>query len=299
MNAFAALRKQNAAIAALMAIFMTLLFSCTVKIESPPQGQQTGAITASPRSFIMSPIPKPKQICKEEFAYQVPMANIPEIKQESQSVPAAPPPAQASQSSANAAREAPSPAPSPGPVEDVDKALSALHAANVAFNLPETMNLNNTAEIQLLLSLKRSIEELSGEITAQGKKEGDAIKASHRMRARLTGPNFQIAEITPMEQAVGTSDTVEWKWEIKPLSAGRHNLHLSLDAMLSFEGSSTPHNIRTFDKTIEVEITAAQNASAFLGKNWQWLLAVILLPFGKFVWNRWKKRNEISKTPNA
>lgn len=163
--------------------------------------------------------------------------------------------------------------------------------ANIAFNSPQRMNLNETAQIQLLLSLQQPIDELRNAITAAGEREGATVRVSNRMEARLSGPNFQITAITTEEQAIGSIDTVEWKWEIKPTVSGRHNLHLTLTALFTVDGAASRRAVRTFDKTIEVDVTAGQWASDFFGKNWQWLWAAIFLPIAGWVWKLWKGKN--------
>ena len=165
-----------------------------------------------------------------------------------------------------------------------------MSSANIAFNSPQTLNLDDTAEIQLLLSLKKSVEELRREITSPGPTEGAVVKVANRMQARLTGSDFQITAITPEEQAIGSNGTVQWKWEIKPLSVGRHNLHLTLTAIFNVDGATTRRSIRTFDRTIDVEVTRGQVVAGFIKNNWQWLWAAILLPVAGWLWKRWASK---------
>jgi hypothetical protein len=161
---------------------------------------------------------------------------------------------------------------------------------NISFNSPEKINLNDTPQIQLLLSLQKSIDELRAEITAAGVREGATIRVSNRMEARLTGPNFRITAITPEEQAVGSTGTVEWKWQIAPTASGRHSLHLTLTAMLNVDGATTRSAIRTFDKVIDVQVTTGQWFTEFFKENWEWLWAAIFLPIAGWLWNRWRSR---------
>lgn len=177
----------------------------------------------------------------------------------------------------------------------VDQVLGSLEKANIAFNVPEKLNLKQTAQIELLLSMRESAETLRNAIEAEGAREGATIKVSKRMEASLTGADFQITEITPKEQAVGSIETVNWKWDVKPTSLGQHPLHLTLTALVSIDGATTRRAIRTFDKTIKVNVTATQWAEDFVAKNWQWLWAAIVLPLAGGVWKQWKPKGKSSE----
>jgi hypothetical protein len=107
------------------------------------------------------------------------------------------------------------------------------------------------------------------------------------MEARLSSPNFAITQVTPEQQAVAHGHVTEWKWEIKPAAEGRHHLHLTLSALLSVGGTSTPRAIRTFDKLIEVEVTWPQRVNSFIQGNWQWLWAALLAPLAGWGWSKW------------
>ena len=189
----------------------------------------------------------------------------------------------------------------PEPMSDrfdvIDRILESLEIGNIAFNAPGSMNLHDTTMIQLMLGLATPIDELKQMIEAEGEKEGAHIRISDRMEARLSGPNFAITAITPEIQAVSRNEVTEWKWEVKPTSEGRQYLHLTLSALLSVDGASTPRVIRTFDKIIEVEVTWYQRAGLFLKENWQWLWAIVLVPLSGWLWKR--KKRERGTKPNV
>jgi hypothetical protein len=178
----------------------------------------------------------------------------------------------------------------PAPPDAVDQILEKLTFGNVAFNAPKTMNLRETAVIQLMLGLETPIDDLKQMIEAAGEKEGARIQVSDRMEARLSGPNFAITAITPEVQAVSRNNITEWKWEVKPASNGRQNLHLTLSALLNVDGESTPRVIRTFDQVIQVEVRWSQRVGVFFENNWQWLWAAILVPIAGWLWRRKKKK---------
>jgi len=170
----------------------------------------------------------------------------------------------------------------------VDRILEKLEFGNIAFNAPRSMNFHDTALIHLMLGLATPTDELKRMIEAEGEKEGARIRVSGRMEARLSGPNFAITAITPEIQAVSQSDVTAWKWEVKPSSAGRQYLHLTVSALLNVDGASTPRVIRTFDKVIEVEVAWHRQVGSFFEKNWQWLWAALLVPIVGWLWKKKK-----------
>jgi hypothetical protein len=172
--------------------------------------------------------------------------------------------------------------------DDVDRILKGLKSGNFAFNVPTTMNLRDTALIQVLLSLETSIDDLKQKIEAAGEKQGARIQVSNRMEARLSGSNFDITAVTPETQAVSQTQITEWKWEVKPRSTGHQQLHLTLSVLLDIDGTSTPKPFDAFDKVIDVEVTWNQQARSFLEKNWQWLWAAVLVPIAGWLWRRKK-----------
>jgi hypothetical protein len=174
-------------------------------------------------------------------------------------------------------------------LDAIDRILETLDLGNVAFNAPKTMHIGDTAVIQLMLGLETPIDELKSMIESLGDKEGAQIRVADRMEARLSGPNFAITAITPEIQVVSRRNITEWKWEIEPKADGYHHLHLTLSALLSVYGVSTPRAIRTFDEVIEVKVEWHQQVGSFFEKNWQWLWAAVLVPVIGWLWKRRKQ----------
>jgi hypothetical protein len=166
----------------------------------------------------------------------------------------------------------------------IDRILDSLELGNIAFNAPTSMNLKDIAQIQLLLSTQKSIRELGDMLIAAGEKEGARIQVSNCMEARLSGGGFQITAVTPEEQAIASKGVTEWKWEVKPKSPGLQQLHMTLNAIFNVDNTSMRRAIRTYDKTIEVEVTLGQRISGFIGKHWKWLWATIFIPVAGFIW---------------
>ena len=168
----------------------------------------------------------------------------------------------------------------------VDDLLDKMSVGNIAFNAPVNLNIAESARIQLILSPTKTIAQLKQSITEAGRKEGAEIKMNDRMEARLSGNMFTITEITPAIQAVSESGNTEWKWEIVPKESGLHSLDLTLNAFLTVGGISTPRTIKTYSKTIEVNVTTVQKIEGFVSNNWQWLWAAVLVPIVGWLWKK-------------
>ena len=109
------------------------------------------------------------------------------------------------------------------------------------------------------------------------------------MEARLTGQGFKITAVTPERQAVSGSEVTMWKWDVEPIEAGRQRLHLTLSATLDVRGTSSDRTVRTFERTLAIDVSLSDRMSKFVGDNWQWLWTAILLPVGAWYVNRRKK----------
>lgn len=180
----------------------------------------------------------------------------------------------------------------------VDGLLASLRHANIAFNSPKTIKLDQTAQIELLLSAQKSADELIDSIIAPGDRASTRIKVATRMVARLSGPNFRITQVTPEEQAIGSIETVKWTWEIQPERPGHHNLYLTLTALLDLNGAASQGAVRTFQKTIEVTVPPGLRVVKFLASNWQWLCTTIVVPLAIVGWTRWRVRKMPDESTN-
>ncbi len=185
----------------------------------------------------------------------------------------------------------------------VDQIMDTLDWGNIAFNHPPSMQIQEVNVIELLVSLGRSVDDLTKEIIqkeiqmATSQIQGGTIRVSNRMEARLTGSGFQITALTPEMQALGSKESTAWKWEIKAISEGLQTLHLTIAVILSINGKDTPKAIRTFNKKIYVNVSLSREISMFFKYNWQWLWAAILLPFAGWAWKRWRNSAGKKKPP--
>jgi hypothetical protein len=190
----------------------------------------------------------------------------------------------------------PPPPPPPGPplpgelIDRIDSFLDQLPEGSIAFNAPQTMLAGETVEMRLVLSPQLSVEALAQRLEGlPGGVQGATVRVAPVMEAVLTGQNFAVAAITPERQAVARNEPTEWRWQVTATTAGEHRLHLVLNVQVD----GTSRTLRTFDRTIQVDVTLGRQISAFATDNWQWLWTTALVPLAGWAW----KRRQTSRRP--
>ena len=272
-----------------------LLFGCAKKteapVEAPAPAAEAPAAEAPPAPAAEAPAPKPESAPKQQpsetqgvkaieklsghFSRQLLTNNTSE-------------PATAAQQAQKPAGNQVVAVTTKNAFDVIDEQLKKMSFGNIAFNTPKTINIDSTKTIQLKLDLKKSIDELKNTINSQEEKAGAQIKVSNQMEARLTGQNFSITPLTPETQAISSNETTEWMWRVKPTAEGNQDLNLTLSAILDVNGKAIPRKVEVFVKVIEVKVTAYQKMQIFVGKNWQWLWATLVIPIAGWLWRKKK-----------
>ena len=174
----------------------------------------------------------------------------------------------------------------------VDTTLAGLDWGQIAFAIAPEMKFHEPRVVELLLSTRFSVEDLQAQLHTLVGAQSATIHISDRMEAQLTGQGFSIEPIEPPLQAVSRRETTRWRWEVIPTAHGRHTLHLQLYAHIDVAGLDTPYVIQTYDKPVEVQITVPQRVTGFVGDNWQWLWAAVLVPIVGYLWKRATSRRK-------
>ena len=188
----------------------------------------------------------------------------------------------------------------PGPAPDsnlfeIDRIKNSLGIANIAFNTPESMSLNEAKKVELLLSTSLSQEDLQKAVekhNVEGIIHGEEIKISDQMEAILTGDGFQITEVLPARRAISKTSVTEWTWDVRALKTGKLRLHLTLNAVVIIGGNPQPYPITTYDKEYIVSVGTIDTVVIFTREHWQWLWTTIFLPVGAWLWKRKRKPAE-------
>lgn len=184
-------------------------------------------------------------------------------------------------------------------VGPVGAAFAALKPANVAFNTPTELHVDEQEAVRLLVSREQTIEELQKEIEAAGKTEGHQIKVSDVMIATLTGLDFDIERTSDARQPVSSSGVTMWGWSVEPTEPGTRSLHLTISALIDIDGKEETLTVETFDRTWTVVVPWPDRVTGFAGENWQWLWTAIVLPLAALVWRRLRTRRRGGEHPVA
>lgn len=168
-------------------------------------------------------------------------------------------------------------------MEAVQAETNAFKDANIAFQTPEKMKIGKSQDIELILSLTKTIEELRSELGKEFPSDGATIKTAPVMEATLTGGGFEISPAGAQRQALNPQSNTTWDWSVIPREAGQQTLKLRLFAVISVQGMAAPLEVKTFERDIPVEVSVVQIATGFLKENLQLVWVVLVLPIAGFL----------------
>jgi hypothetical protein len=175
--------------------------------------------------------------------------------------------------------------------DEVDTALGELVQGRIAFNTPERMQYGDSRSIALVASPSMDADTLSSELRNRiGRAdpvEVATLQIAPLMEARLEGaPAFEVTALTPVQQPVSRSAPTEWRWTVRAAQTGRHQLHLTINAIITVGGERYPRSLDVLNRDIDVDITAGQRIGMFLGTNWQWLVGTVVIPLAVWLWSK-------------
>lgn len=180
-------------------------------------------------------------------------------------------------------------------VQRIDAYFAGLKTAAYTFNPPSPIRVAEPVTVHLWLDPQATAAELADELRRAmpndaARVESGATRWSPRMRATLSGPDFEVTAIDPEEQLVSSAQRTTWSWDITPLHAGEKlALHLRLAAVLPSE-LGPPKTIATLDREIRVEVTWWWLFDHHFEKYWKWLLGGLGTALASAIAWWWKNR---------
>lgn len=193
----------------------------------------------------------------------------------------------------------------------IDAILKQTLQANIAYNTPESMQLDQTVTIELRLSPTLSQQDLSTQVAESvptqesGKVVSASIEVTPRMRALLLandGSAFEIKAIHDNpEQLVSNTDVTQWDWLVTAQKGGTQRLTLVIYRLVRYDGQDYWREVETYQADINVKVSMSQRV---LSLDWAWILGVlftaIAIPaFWRWMDQRKKKAEQIKDDPTS
>lgn len=179
-----------------------------------------------------------------------------------------------------------------------DEYIGGLTQAAYTFNPPSPIRVAQPVTVALWVDPAANAARLAEEMRnafpeSAARVESGATKWSPRMRATLTGPDF---DITPVEgkdfdgiKDLSESARTEWSWSIRPQSPGKKKLHLLLSVVLPSE-LGRPRELPQISRDIDVEVTIWWVIDNFWEKYWKWILGGLGSAVAAVIAYWWKNR---------
>ena len=159
--------------------------------------------------------------------------------------------------------------------------MCSLTGATAAFNVPDSLTLDSTATVALVLHRTLSGDSLSVLVSrtvddTTARIEVAAVKVSDRMSAMLEGHGFDITPEEAVMQPFASKDTLVWTWQVTPRRAGQLPLRLTVMAMVNVGDRETPKQFVVLRRQINVRVTLTQRVARvmdWIASHWAFVAA--------------------------
>src|SRR5688572_9076444 len=183
-------------------------------------------------------------------------------------------------------------------LEEVDEKLGQSMRASFAYSAPESLQLDQTGTVKLLIDPSSSPEELATQVVGEsGGVVSGSLEITTRMKAELKPQNPGAFELIALhdsaEQIVSKGESTKWQWWVTARKEGRQHLTLVVYRLVKYEGHDYWREVQSYQSDIVINVTLAQR----LQSNWAWLAGLLTALLLAIVFWRWadarkKKRDE-------
>ncbi len=165
--------------------------------------------------------------------------------------------------------------PAPPPVSGEDKLqqeVDKLAAGEFAYDVPSPVQEGVWTNVKARIGRGTvSVQTLTDGFSSAGKATTTSLPVSTKMKVTLTGPAFDIQEVSPEVQFVDEKTPTTWEWNVRANKRGEQNLRLA--AIVELDGASKEYKV--IERTVAVQVNPIGQILSFAGANWQWLLSAI------------------------
>jgi hypothetical protein len=159
----------------------------------------------------------------------------------------------------------------------IDAVLKRTLSASIAYNKPESMALDQTVTIELLLNPALSPQVLSTQVTELGQVTSASLQVTPRMKAVLLANDDTAFIIKPIhdtpEQLISKTDTTRWAWMVTARKGGVQRLTLVIYRLVEYEGQGYWREVETYKADVNIEVTLIQRVKSL---DWGWFIGVFV-----------------------
>jgi len=178
-------------------------------------------------------------------------------------------------------------------LNSVDDILNQAMNASLAFHAPQTMKLDETVIVEMVLNPGISEEEIVKQIEAEGEIQTGTLLVTPLTKAILLTSNGQAFEIQALHdsdiQPVDANQPTRWQWQVTAQKGGAQILTLVVYRLIKFEDQEFWRQVETYRADINVNVSFQQRLLAF---DWKWLVGLILTSIIIPLFIRWLDRRK-------
>lgn len=187
---------------------------------------------------------------------------------------------------------------------EINRRFGKLSPGKALFRVPEEMTVAEPGRAVARIATAGQERDLLKWLSGSGKTviwKQDRLTAT--MKARLTGPDFDITTGSPEEQFIAGDQFTEWIWTVTPTASGDKYLELHISAVLTIEGFEKARDFPITTRRVRVHVNPIHSLGQFISSNFTtvsgWLFGLIALawPWIKASLQKLTRRSSAKATP--
>lgn len=157
----------------------------------------------------------------------------------------------------------------------------------IVYNIPDTMDVFQDYKIVIRISKESNLIEIKENLN--GRTVRSDLRVENRMEVKVVDPsgdNFKIIPINRERQLVESGEYTQWSFSVTPLKIGED---LKLDLVVSIIVGEDVKEI-VYTDSVLVKSSPTKQIKSWWDRNWSWMVEVMLIPFGIWIWNYLKEK---------
>lgn len=164
---------------------------------------------------------------------------------------------------------------------------STVSMGQIVYNIPDTMDVFQDYKIVIRISKESNLIEIKENLN--GRTVRSDLRVENRMEVKVVDPsgdNFKIIPINRERQLVESGEYTQWSFSVTPLKIGED---LKLDLVVSIIVGEDVKEI-VYTDSVLVKSSPTKQIKSWWDRNWSWMVEVMLIPFGIWIWNYLKEK---------